>query len=184
MRSVVAGAPPFTSSSKETLERVAEDLRAMYAKCVCRDDLDTAKRELGLHRREHVAWERDTVWRTMIGQARRGGELVGHPTLVHEPGQSAALQVGRVRITKNAVAVVVATTVGVVLANVHVVDEVPANRCLAVLVFATIMWATEAIPLFVTSMLVPLLLVTMRVIRDATSGEQLSTPAATKYARR
>ncbi|CCM02295.1 uncharacterized protein FIBRA_04383 [Fibroporia radiculosa] len=46
------------------------------------------------------------------------------------------------------------------------------------------MWATEAIPLFVTAILVPLLLVCLRVVRgpDGRGGEErLSTPDATKF---
>ncbi|KAF8646286.1 hypothetical protein AX16_007284 [Volvariella volvacea WC 439] len=59
------------------------------------------------------------------------------------------------------------------------------NRCFAVLMFCTVMWATEAVPLFVTSMSVPLLLVLLKVIRktneDGSLGEVLGRPEATKY---
>ncbi|KAF8547638.1 hypothetical protein OG21DRAFT_1501470 [Imleria badia] len=48
--------------------------------------------------------------------------------------------------------------------------------------FSTIMWASEAIPLFVTSTLVPFLLVVFRVIRsDGEDPVPLSTPDATKH---
>lgn len=140
-----------------------------------------------MNQREHIAWERDTVWRQMIGQARRGHEdgtvrtLGG--TLVLEPEKGlldVSTPVGHVKFTRNHVAVVVSLVAFAVLLNVSVVEDVTANRCFAVLVFATLMWATEAIPLFVTSMLIPLLLVCLRVIRDD-DGERLETPEATKW---
>lgn len=40
------------------------------------------------------------------------------------------------------------------------------QNCLALLVFASLLWCTEAIPLFVTSMLVPFLIVVLRVLDD------------------
>ena len=40
------------------------------------------------------------------------------------------------------------------------------RNCLALLAFASLLWCTEALPLFVTSMLVPLLVVVLRVLMD------------------
>lgn len=40
------------------------------------------------------------------------------------------------------------------------------QNCLALLVFASLLWCTEAIPLFVTSLLVPFLIVVLRVLDD------------------
>jgi hypothetical protein len=45
------------------------------------DDTAGAQRFLKLNLREHVAWERNTVWRQMIGRERRGqgGTPLGAP---------------------------------------------------------------------------------------------------------
>ncbi|RPD54783.1 hypothetical protein L227DRAFT_615810 [Lentinus tigrinus ALCF2SS1-6] len=75
---------------------------------------------------------------------------------------------------------VVAIVVFVILLNIEYIDGAEANKCFAILVFATILWATEAIPLFVTSMFIPFLLVVLRVIRDE-DGNALPPPTATKY---
>jgi len=40
------------------------------------------------------------------------------------------------------------------------------QNCLALLVFVSLLWCTEALPLFVTSMIVPLLVVVLRVLVD------------------
>ncbi|KAJ7909059.1 Sodium:sulfate symporter transmembrane region-domain-containing protein [Mycena leptocephala] len=138
----------------------------VYAKCVTRGDRSLAKQQLRLHQRENIAWERDTVWRQMIGRARRGdGEIVGAAG-ASLPGMALNLGFARLRITKKKVALLIAIAVFVALLNTQTVDEPEANRCYAVLMFCTLLWATEAIPLFVTSLMVPLLLVCFSVIRD------------------
>ncbi len=45
-------------------------------------------------------------------------------------------------------------------------EEPEKQNCLALLAFVSILWCTEAIPLFVTSMLVPFLVVVLRVLKD------------------
>ncbi|PCH42680.1 SPX-domain-containing protein, partial [Wolfiporia cocos MD-104 SS10] len=188
MHDIIEQSPPFIQDSRDRLNGAQSRLIALYAKCVSHDDVQAATRQLRLHQREHIAWERDTVWRQMIGQARRGhADGAGAASLVLEPEKgllNVRTRAGLVKLTTKQLYLLLSAAVFVVLLNVRTVDGVEASRCLAVLVFATIMWATEAIPLFVTSILVPLLLVVLRVVRapDGKGGEQrLSTPDATKY---
>ncbi|EPQ53940.1 SPX-domain-containing protein [Gloeophyllum trabeum ATCC 11539] len=190
LREVVEQTPPFTQQSKDTLNDAITRLVNLYAKCVTQGDLRAAQRQLRLYQREHVAWERDTVWKQMIGRARRGrggidsgDEFPGAPVLEHEPEKgllSLPTPVGRIKITKKILSLLIAVAVFITLLDVRTVEGVPANRCFAILIFATIMWATEAIPLFVTSILVPLLMACLRVIRSP-DGDMLPVPEATKY---
>jgi anion transporter len=61
-------------------------------------------------------------------------------------------------------------------------EAVEQSNCLALLIFVSLLWATEVIPLFTTSLLVPLLVVFLRVVRsDDSKHHRLSAPAATKY---
>jgi len=83
--------------------------------------------------------------------------------------------------TRSQLFLLIALTTFALLLGVQPLDRVETSHCLAILVFATILWATEAIPLFVTSMLVPLLVVCFRVIRSPDGTERLKTPEATKY---
>jgi hypothetical protein len=53
-------------------------------------------------------------------------------------------------------------------AEVPVFQEPEKQNCLALLGFASLLWCTEALPLYVTSMLVPLLAVVLRVMVDKT----------------
>ena len=187
LHTVVEQAPPFQQASKDKLNTKIALLIDLYALCVTHNDAVEARRQLRLHQREHIAWERDTVWRQMIGQARRGEEgglLTMGGSLVPEP-EKGLLDVqtpaGRVKLTMKQLYLGLALVVFAVLLNIRVVKGAEANKCFAILVFATILWATEAIPLFVTSTLIPLLLVVLQVIRSDEDHKPLPPPAATKY---
>jgi phosphate transporter len=167
-------------------------------------DTAAAQRFLKLNLREHIAWERDTVWRQMIGRERRGegGTPLGAPVdTTEEKAFEVRTRIGRVRLSRRKAWVVLSVMVFTILLNVQTVDGEEANRCFAVLVFATLLWATEvcqtfitltvvlgranshvlqAIPLFVTSTMIPALLVWLRVIRDTDTDGRLSPAAATR----
>jgi len=53
------------------------------------------------------------------------------------------------------------------------------QRCLAMLVFITSLWVTEALPYFATSLLVPVLVVFLKVLNNKTNPEILLD--ASKY---
>ena len=60
-------------------------------------------------------------------------------------------------------------------------DEQPAHRCLLLLALVTVLWVTEAVPFFVTAMLVPLLTVLSGILTDA-NGLPLPADKASKAA--
>jgi phosphate transporter len=139
---------PFQRSSKETINDAINRLQTLYAKCVTREDKALAIQQLKLHQRENIAWERDTVWRQMIGRERRGeGEFkaIG-ATLVTEEESSLfhfATPMGQVKLTRRMISLVFAVAVFVILLKIPLLDKVEASRCFAILTFSTIMWATE-----------------------------------------
>jgi phosphate transporter len=63
----VKAAQPFQPSTFAALDEHLRRVEQAYASIVTKDDVDTARQELRLHLREHVVWERNTVWREMIG---------------------------------------------------------------------------------------------------------------------
>lgn len=185
LHQVVEPALPFTATSKDRLNAAINTLIDDYAKCVTRGDRNLAKEQLKLHQRENIAWERDTVWRQMIGNERRGE---GDPDLDgavlvkgdEKPLVDVPTPVGTFKITRRKIYKVLAIILFTVMLNIPFFEEKAANNCFAILSMCTFLWATEAIPLFVTSMFVPLLLVLFRVIRNG-EGERLTTPEATKF---
>ncbi|KAJ7613156.1 SPX domain-containing protein [Roridomyces roridus] len=184
LHNTVETAIPFTSASRATLTALTARLVDLYAKCVTRGDHSLAKQQLRLHQRENIAWERNTVWRQMIGRERHGegGATVALEELAlteegtEKPGT--LFRLGRLRVTRSKVAMAVAVAIFAALLAFPVVEGGPQNRCFAILMFCTVLWATEAIPLFVTSLTVPLLIVCLSVIRDD-NGEVLPPKAAT-----
>ena len=149
LHNIVEESPPFAQAAKDRLNYNLSRLLDLYTKCVTRGDNTTARQQLRLHQRENIAWERDTVWRQMIGRQRRGeGDTQGASgaTLVQEPESTVVdipTPVGKFRITKRIISKVVALVVFILLLNVQVVKGEAANRCFAILTFCTILWATE-----------------------------------------
>ena len=82
----------------------------------------------------------------MIGRERRGenGTPLGAPVdTTVEKTFEVRTRVGRVRLSRRKAWVIFSALVFTTLLNVHSVEGEEANRCLAVLVFATLLWATE-----------------------------------------
>ncbi|KAG8694010.1 low-affinity phosphate transporter, partial [Ceratobasidium sp. 394] len=186
MHNVVEKASPFTQSAKDRLSNAINRTVNLYAKCVTRGDHSAATRQLRVHQREHIVWERDTVWRQMIGKERRGEGADGQVKalgLGHADSRAAPLfTLFGLKFTKKKAFLLLAIVIFMVLLNVRMVEGKEANRCLAILIFATILWATEAIPLFITSMAVPMMVVCLRVIRGPEPDYvRLSAEDATKY---
>ncbi|KAI9451365.1 SPX-domain-containing protein [Lactarius psammicola] len=184
LHDILEPTPPFDQASRTRIADAQSQLLQLYAKCVTFGDTAAAQRYLKLHLREHIAWERDTVWRQMIGRERRGenGIPLGAPVdNTVEKAFEVRTRVGRVRLSRRKAWIIFSALVFAILLNVQTVEGEEANRCFAVLVFATLLWATEAIPLFVTSTMIPALLVWLRVIRDADTNARLSPAKATAW---
>ena len=149
MHDVVEQAHPFRRESKDRLSNAISRLIALYAKCVTRDDLAAAARQLKVFQREHIAWERDTVWRTMISQERRGAHdgqvkaLGGHIAAEQGPSLDVRTPVGLFKVTTKHAFFLAAVVIFTVLLNVRVLSSVESNNCFAILVLATVLWATE-----------------------------------------
>ncbi|CAK5268935.1 unnamed protein product [Mycena citricolor] len=181
LRESVDTALPFTSESRAKLTECLNQLVELYTKCVAHGDRSLAKQQLKLHQRENIAWERDTVWRQMIGRERRGSGITSGALVQEEESKEVAvfpIAGARVHLTRRNLMFFASVLVFLVLLNVQSVNGAQANNCFAILIFCTLLWATEAIPLFVTSLTVPLLLVTFSVLRNG-EGTPLTPPEAT-----
>ncbi|SSD60358.1 related to Low-affinity phosphate transporter PHO91 [Saccharomycodes ludwigii] len=60
-------------------------------------------------------------------------------------------------------------------------SDIQQKNCLVILVFASLLWATETIPLFITALLVPLLIVVMPVLKNASTNEPLNPIQSSQY---
>jgi phosphate transporter len=154
MHDIVETTEPFTQAARDRLNTFISNLTELYTKCVARGDHQQAMRQLRSHQREHIVWERDTVWRQMIGKARRGDQsdhVQALGALAQEDKQGSDILVSLPRIlgslafTKKQLFLTIAVATFVALLVTQPLDAIEASRCLAILVFATILWATEVI---------------------------------------
>jgi hypothetical protein len=106
-----------------------------------------------------VKFDRSTVWRDMVALERRSA--AAHVQSASTPAKD--LWMARYR---SSISLVTALAVFVALLNYPIFEEEQKQNCLALLALVSILWCTEALPLFVTSMMVPLLAVTLRVMMD------------------
>ncbi|KAL2265358.1 hypothetical protein VTJ83DRAFT_6458 [Remersonia thermophila] len=180
---------PFRRDTAKGLEERISKMVQTYAAIITNGDAETALRDLRSHLREHVVWERNTVWRELIGMERRaeaaslGHTLLGRetdhqmtrlqgdeeivlpPRIVRTPFGSFACPAWLLTTTTPTLVVILA--IFVALLYYPIMEQPEQQNCLALLVFVSLLWATEALPLFVTSLTIPFLCVVLRVFRNA-----------------
>jgi phosphate transporter len=196
---------PFQKSTMNTLNENIEKLEQTYATLVTQGSLEESKRELRLHLREHVVWERNTVWREMIGierktQAANMGirqTMLGRetdPSKARLLGDEAEIEmkeiqtpVGKYRcpswlFSPTLYTLITISSIFFILLFLPLMELPEQQNCLALVAFVSLLWATEAIPLFVTSLLVPFLAVVLRVVRsDQKPHNRLDSKSAANY---
>lgn len=214
MEQHVDPAYPFRQEEKERLDGRIGDMERAYAAVATGGDIERARRDLRSHLREHVVWERNTVWRDLIGLERRaeaarlgrsltlGGGLGGDvtdPSMVRLQGDEEVLlpgvvprrqlrtPFGRINVPAWLVGTPMLVMLGIlaafaILLVAPILEAPEQQNCLAMLVLVSMLWATEAIPLFVTALLVPFLTVVLAVVRsEMGSPHRLSSKEAAQY---
>ncbi|KAJ5788592.1 Sodium/sulfate symporter [Penicillium paradoxum] len=189
LASVVHPARPFVESTMAAVDRHIENVEGVYAGIITKGNRQLARRELRLHLREHVVWERNTVWREMIEIERRAQAanvgirrtLLGgdeDPATARRQGdkseiptQEVSTPFGRFKFpmwfcSLSFGTLVFSIAVFGAMLSIKVMETPEEQNCLAMLVLVSILWATEAIPLFVTSLLIPFLVVTLGIMRS------------------
>ncbi|CEL05912.1 Putative Phosphate transport (Eurofung) [Aspergillus calidoustus] len=166
MSSTVSSAYPFRGEVLEKVDGRILQIETLYADLTTAGDLALARRELRLHLREHVVWERNTVWREMIGIERKaqaanvgirrtllGGDQ--DPATARRqgdeqvsPSKEFRTPLGVIRAPSwlwslNFATLVIVLTVFVVLLEVPIMEKPEQQNCLAMLVFVSLLWATE-----------------------------------------
>ncbi|CAB4255402.1 similar to Saccharomyces cerevisiae YNR013C PHO91 Low-affinity phosphate transporter of the vacuolar membrane [Maudiozyma barnettii] len=186
---------------------------------VSREDLvdyEAAEKELSSHLRDHVVWERNTVWKDLMNLERksqnvktthvnnirtRNNSLVGsvgaQPSVIEFDTAGNYLNVETIAdfsklsikqmlfLVLNATALwkfVFITAIFLSFVGIYSPFEDTLQRnCFAILIYASLLWATETLPLFVTSLLIPLLIVVFPVLKDQSSMEPLTSVQASQF---
>ncbi len=160
-------APPFKQETTDHLNENISKVEQAYAKVATNGDTAGATRELRLHLREHVVWERNTVWREMIGIERKAQaanmgiiHMLGKDTHPRKQGDETLsdLKVIRTPVGRfhcpvwilNPVSYILLASIVVFILLLHIpFMEIPEQQnCLALVVFVSLLWATEVRPFF------------------------------------
>ncbi|KAL7422800.1 low-affinity phosphate transporter [Cryptotrichosporon argae] len=187
----VVTSTPWRAEDRAALDQLLARTLLLYRRVVTSGDEDLAKEQLRAQLREKVVIDRETVWSQMVS-GRRGQGIFRSVTpdehvSAFEPSRRAirtpcGTLVRPEWLSAKAVIRILALGVLVGIVQAQPFERVEESNCLALLVFCTILWATEAIPLFVTSLSVPFLVVILRVIRSTDGNDaRLTASDATKY---
>lgn len=165
MDSTVEPAYPFRPETMRLLEENIGKMEQAYTDIVTNGDADSAKKDLRSHLREHVVWERNTVWRDMIGIERRaeaaslGRTLLGRETdpartrLQGDDEQIPSTKeivtpIGRFTCPTWLVGSTMFTLIAIIsvffaVLFIPIMNQPEQQNCLAMLVFVSLLWATE-----------------------------------------
>ncbi|KAJ6144331.1 transporter [Penicillium chermesinum] len=189
LNTVVNSATPFTESTMAAVDSYIDKIEGTYADVITKGNRSLASRELRLHLREHVVWERNTVWREMIEIERRAQAanvgirqtLLGgdeDPATARRQGDKQEIRTVDIRTPLGRIpfplwlcslsfgTLTISVAIFAALLSVQLMETPEQQNCLAMLTLVSILWATEAIPLFVTSLLIPFLVVVLGIMRS------------------
>lgn len=189
---------PFKAETTNQLDCDISELTTYYAKVVTAGDVMTASAQLKTHLREQVVWQRNTVWREMIGIERRAQGATLEAAVMGGASQQGMEKPKPTRLRTPCGVFTLPSWIGISTVQLFVAfsmlvlllkapglrffNRVEEQNCLAMLVFCTILWATEVIPLFVTSLMVPLLVVVLQVARtDDIEDRRMNASETTKW---
>lgn len=182
---------PWTDEAKAELDLLLNGVLFLYRRVVVAGDEELAKEQLRAQLRERIVVDRETVWSQMVGDRRGQGifrsvEPDEELPAFEQRKRGMRTPCGRLSmpswLSKRGLIFLIAVFAMVATIVVQPMERVEESNCLALLVFCTILWATEAIPLFVTSLMVPFLVVVLGVLRsDDEDDVRLPASDATKY---
>ena len=166
----ITPAYPFKQETIQHIDQNIRNIEGVYAGIITKGDIERARRELRLHLREHVVWERNTVWREMIGIERKaqaanlglrrtllGGDNDPSKSRLQgdEPDGIATKEVDTPIGTYKCPRWLFSSTffmlmgilvIFIILLVVPIMKRPEQQNCLAMLVFVSLLWATEVGP--------------------------------------
>lgn len=161
-------------------------------------NVDGCKHELKSYLHDHIVWERSNIWKDMLGLLshehdsddihvsvetdRSKLQIEWYVHHLQRPLNFRFFRITKLMIPKlfftwKAFKIAFIITVTGVLLGVKTFNDEAQHRCMALVECVAFLWASEAIPLYATALLVPLLVVLFRVLKDS-DGNVLEAAAA------
>ncbi|ORE10673.1 SPX-domain-containing protein [Rhizopus microsporus var. microsporus] len=180
LKKMVLDSRPFMPQTTQVLRSQIERVERLYADAFCNGQVAIAVRQMKTHLRDQIAYDRNTVWKDMVSQERKVLDAHVKPS---KPSKSYPIPFTQHRVPAELAHSIMFFLLSVVLfaifLNVNIFNDTQENYCFALLIFAAVMWATEAIPLYATSLLIPFLIVLLGIMCNA-DGTPMTAKAASK----
>lgn len=171
---------PFMNETITVLKGQLIRIETIFANTFCGGSRNIALRQMKSHLRDQVTFERNTVWKDLVSQERRVNDTKLIEAKVVKsykvPFTNFRVSSG---ILRQIICFLIAIAAFIVLLCVDCFGNRQENYCFALLIFSAIMWATEAIPLYATSCLIPFIIVPLDIMRNA-DGTTMTAKAAAK----
>ncbi|CAI5757817.1 unnamed protein product [Candida verbasci] len=201
----------FEHATIQSLEQKLDTIVKIYAFLIgsvtiktTKEDLESVKNELKSNLRDHIVFERNTVWKDLLSIEKKSYnlDLDNAATQNNKMGDEANatssmlyMQMKEIKIWKTnkvislpaflftiqMVKILITVIAFVILISIKTLNDPVEGRALAVLVACIILFATEAIPLYATGIFIPLLCVTCRIVKDNDTGKVMDATSASKY---
>ncbi|KAG1465789.1 hypothetical protein G6F56_004817 [Rhizopus delemar] len=180
LEKMVMESRPFMPQTLEALRGQITRIETIFANAFCGGNHTIALRQMKSHLRDQVTFERNTVWKDMVRQERRAHDTkLIEATVVNSWKIPFTQRRISTSVARQLFCFMIAIVALIVLLCVDCFGNRQENYCFALLIFAAIMWATEAIPLYATSCLIPFMIVPLGIMRDS-SGASMTAKAAAK----
>lgn len=162
-------------------------LTTIYRRFVPDRTEESAKKELKSRLREETALDRNDIWKDYIDKVEgRDSKLKEDLSEYEEPPLDRTVMsilgdiVIALFLNASFLKTFASTLVFLIMLYSHLLESPEQNRCFSVVIYCSLLWATEALPLFTTSMLVPLLLIGLQ-IPCYDNGSPMSAVDASKF---
>ncbi|KAJ3062561.1 low-affinity phosphate transporter [Podochytrium sp. JEL0797] len=166
---VVDGTYTFRADEAAGLRDAVERVVEIYARVATDNDVRNARIELDSKCRQRITIERNTVWKDMV---EAGGRTMSIVEARRKPDEDEAHESWWRRfISARLVVLVILLALFYGLLQYNLFETIEEQNCFAIFVFASGMWAFEIVPLFVTSTMVPFLVVVLQVMRQEIINE-------------
>jgi phosphate transporter len=174
------GMLPFWEGTPD-LEQKVDFLKHYFSYYFCNGDSNEALRKMNLMVREFVTFQRHSVWLDVVQDQRKQDAAQTATAKIGEGEKKPKSAYRRFKSSSSVQSGIISVLIFLgLLWSPGVFDDDPIKRnALALFVFVTLLWATEAMPLFVTSLLVPFLAVVLRI--QTVDGTRLDAHAASKH---
>lgn len=174
------------SSDVDIICNKISSVEQKYASIACSHDMDGAKTKLAAINQERQSQARAAIWQEMVRRDRHFTASVGDADESHPEKSSRATtanvaahhhKTNPYRVWQLLLLVII--FLGIVI--FPMLSDRAMNNTMAMCILAIGLWITEAIPLYATALLIPILLVLLRIFKDEKTGLPLVAKEASKF---